>query len=39
MATRVLNGHNVRTEGYSQITHISSSQIKGKLYASVSESL
>ena len=37
-STRILNGHNVRTEGYSQITYVSSSQIKVKLYASVSKS-
>ena len=37
-STRILNGHNIRTEGYSQITYVSSSQIKVKLYASVSKS-
>ena len=32
-STRILNGYSVRTEGYSQITHVSSSQIKVKRYA------
>jgi len=37
--TRILNNNNIRTEGYSTITYVSSTQIKVKLYSSVSRSL
>lgn len=36
--TRIFNGHNTRTEGYSDIYYVSSNQIKVRLYASVSRS-